>query len=107
MAPPPADGPPAAAPATYAGTYANGALFIVLEARRDSLVWRDGALALPVRRRGARLEAVVGDGRVAQAFDFVRDARGTAYLVVEGRAYRRQREGVAPVLVMALRSAWT
>ena len=47
-------------------------------------------IALPVRRWGARLEAVVGDGRVAQAFDVVRDARGTPYLVVEGRAYRRQ-----------------
>jgi hypothetical protein len=81
---------PSGGAAAMAGTYANGDRIIVLDARADSLYWRDGGVTLPVVRRGTRLEAVISDGRTAQSFHFARDEAGVAYLVVDGRAYRRQ-----------------
>jgi CubicO group peptidase (beta-lactamase class C family) len=77
-------------PAGFAGTYVNGDRFVVLETTPDGLVWRDGDLALQVRRTGARLQAIIGDGRVAQTFHLVRDAAGRAYLFIDGVALRRE-----------------
>jgi CubicO group peptidase (beta-lactamase class C family) len=76
--------------AGFAGTYVNGDRFVVLETTPDGLVWRDGDLALQVQRTGARLQAIIGDGRVAQTFHFVRDAAGRAYLFIDGVALRRE-----------------
>lgn len=75
---------------SFAGTYANGDRIVVLEARDGQLYWRDGDLALPVRREGARLDAIIGDGRVAKRFYWTRDEAGRAYLIVDERAYRLQ-----------------
>jgi CubicO group peptidase (beta-lactamase class C family) len=89
-APPPADTTPAPAdPAAFAGTYANGDRIVTLALRDGSLHWVDGDLALPVRRTGSLFEALVADGRVAQAFRWFRDAAGEDYLIVRERAFRR------------------
>lgn len=79
---PPAD-------AALAGTWSNGDRIIVLEILEGQLHWRDGDLALPVRRDGALLEVVVPDGRVAQSFRWTRDAAGRQYLLLGDRAFSR------------------
>lgn len=78
-------------PAAFAGTYANGDRIVTLAMRDGQLHWVDGDLALPVRRRDARFEALVEDGRVAQTFRWFRDAAGADYLIVRERAFRRER----------------
>jgi hypothetical protein len=75
--------------AALAGTWSNGDRIIVLEMRAGRLHWRDGDIALPIRRGGAVLEAVVADGRVAQSFRWTRDAAGTQYLLLGDRAFTR------------------
>jgi hypothetical protein len=57
--------------------------------RAGHLHWRDGDLALPIRRDGKVLEAVVADGRVAQTFQWTRDAAGRRYLLLGDRAFSR------------------
>jgi hypothetical protein len=75
--------------AALAGTWSNGDRIIVLGMLAGRLHWRDGDIALPIRRSGAVLEAVVADGRVAQSFRWTRDAAGTQYLLLGDRAFTR------------------